>query len=63
PEITFVFDADGAQAAASRRRVLDMAAADGIPFSGSHMPFPGFGTVKKSGNAFRFVPAEWSYTL
>lgn len=63
PEITFVFDADGAQAAASRRRVLDMIAADGIAFSGAHMPFPGFGTVKKSGNSFRFVPAEWGYTL
>jgi hypothetical protein len=27
------------------------------------MPFPGFGKVLKAGTAFRFVPAEWSYTL
>jgi glyoxylase-like metal-dependent hydrolase (beta-lactamase superfamily II) len=63
PEIAFVFDADGAQAAASRRRVLDMAAADQLLISGAHMPFPGFGKVLKAGTAFRFVPAEWSYTL
>jgi len=63
PEVTFVFDADGKQAAASRRRVLDMAAADGLLISGAHMPFPGFGKVLKDGSAFRFVPADWSYAL
>lgn len=63
PEVAFVFDADGRQAAASRRRLLDMAAADGLLFSGAHMPFPGFGKVLKDGNAFRFVPAEWRYAL
>lgn len=63
PEVTFAFDSDGGLAAASRRRVLDMAAADGLLISGAHMPFPGFGKVLKDGTAFRFVPADWSYTL
>lgn len=63
PEITFVFDVDGKQAAASRRRVLDMAAADKLVLSGAHLPFPGFGRVAKDGSAYRFSPAEWSYTL
>jgi len=63
PEVAFVFDADGKQAAASRRRMLDMAAADGLLISGAHMPFPGFGKVLKSDQAFRFVPADWSYAL
>lgn len=63
PDVTFVFDADGKQAAASRRRVLDMAAADGLLISGAHLPFPGFGKVLKDGAAFRFVPADWSYAL
>ena len=40
-----------------------MAAADQLLLSGAHMPFPGFGKVLKAGTAFRFVPAEWSYTL
>lgn len=63
PDITFAFDIDGKQAAASRRRVLDMAAADKLLISGAHIPFPGFGTVVKEGNGFRFRPAEWSYAL
>lgn len=63
PEIAFVFDTDGKQAAASRRRVLDMAAADRLVVSGAHIPFPGFGRVAKEGEAYRFAPAEWSYTL
>lgn len=61
PEIAFVFDTDGRQAAASRRRVLDMAAADRLVVSGAHIPFPGFGRVTKEGNGYRFAPAEWSY--
>jgi glyoxylase-like metal-dependent hydrolase (beta-lactamase superfamily II) len=63
PDVTFVFDADPAEAVASRRRVLDMAAADNVVFTGAHMPFPGFGRVKADGRGFRFLPAEWSYTL
>lgn len=63
PEITFTFDADTQQAVASRRRVLDMAAADRLVFSGAHIPFPGFGRVSKDGNGYRFATAEWSYTL
>ena len=63
PEITFVFDTDGKQAAASRRRVLDMAAADKLVISGAHMPFPGFSRISKDGNGYRAATAEWSYTL
>jgi glyoxylase-like metal-dependent hydrolase (beta-lactamase superfamily II) len=63
PEITFTFDADAKQAVASRRRVLDMAAADRLVISGAHIPFPGFGKVGKEGNGYRFATAEWSYTL
>jgi glyoxylase-like metal-dependent hydrolase (beta-lactamase superfamily II) len=63
PEIAFVFDTDGKQAAASRRRVLDMAAADRLVVSGAHIPFPGFGRVAKEGDGYRFAPAEWSYAL
>lgn len=63
PEITFTFDADAKQAVASRRRVLDMAAADKLVISGAHIPFPGFGKVSKDGNGYRFATAEWSYTL
>lgn len=48
-------------AAATRRRVLDMAAADDIAIVGYHLPFPGVGFVAREGDAYRFIPAtiEW----
>lgn len=63
PEVGFAFDGDPAMAAASRKRVFDMVSADGMLVAGTHVGFPGFGRVLKSGSAFRWVPAEWSYTL
>jgi glyoxylase-like metal-dependent hydrolase (beta-lactamase superfamily II) len=59
PDVTFAFDVDGAQAAASRRRILDMAAADGVMVAGAHVAFPGFGRIMRDGAAFRFAPVEW----
>ena len=52
------FDADKEAAAASRRNVLGMIAADRIPAIGYHMPFPAVGYVDTgSGDAeFRWVP-------
>lgn len=63
PDVAFVFDLDGKQAAASRKRVLDMVSSDGLLITGSHIAFPGFGKVLKEGASFKFVPAEWSYAL
>ncbi|MBR0653111.1 MBL fold metallo-hydrolase [Roseomonas terrae] len=60
PDWQIVFDFDGDAAAATRRRVLDMAATDRIRVTGYHYPFPGNGHVAKVGNGFRFVPADWS---
>lgn len=59
PDAGIVFDTDSAQGAATRRSVLDMAVADRMLVSGSHMPFPGFGYVAKSGDAYAWVPEEW----
>lgn len=52
------FDADKEAAAASRRNVLGMIAADRIPAVGYHMPFPAVGYVATgSGDAeFQWVP-------
>ena len=60
PDWQIVFDFDGDRAAATRRRVLDMVAADRIRVTGYHFPFPANGYVARAGNGFRFVPAEWS---
>lgn len=63
PQTGFAFDVDPAQAAASRRRIFDMISTDGMLVAGTHVAFPGFGRVLKDDSAFKFVPADWSYTL
>jgi glyoxylase-like metal-dependent hydrolase (beta-lactamase superfamily II) len=58
PDWEVRFDADKAAAAASRRKVLGMIAADRIPAVGYHMPFPAVGYVApgSDGAEFRWVP-------
>ena len=46
-----------ASAAATRRRVYDMLAAEKMPVQAYHHPFPGLGRVEKDGNGYRVVPA------
>lgn len=57
------FDMDGALAAQSRRKIYDMAAAEGLLVQGYHLPFPAQGYVEKQGMSYRYVPAFWSPTL
>ncbi len=57
------FDMDKEKAAAARKRVLDMVAADRIPATGYHMPFPAVGYVEKGGDGYRWVPASYQLYL
>ncbi|MEM7295856.1 MAG: MBL fold metallo-hydrolase [Pseudomonadota bacterium] len=59
PEIGFGFDVDPGLAAESRRAMFDKVSADKMLIAGSHIHFPGFGRVLKSGDAFRYAPATW----
>ena len=61
PDIGISFDADGAVASATRKKVLAMLATDKIAIAGSHLPFPGVGHVEAKGDAFAWVPEEWSF--
>jgi len=54
-------DTDGPLAVTSRKRLLDMAAADRIPVLGYHFPFPGVGHVMAEGDSYRFIPALWQF--
>ena len=63
PDWEVKFDQDKAAAAATRRRVLDMLAADKTPFVGYHMPFPAFGYVEKAGDGFAYVPHSYQLML
>lgn len=64
PEWEVKFDMDKAKAAATRKRIFGMFAADKIPFVGYHMPFPGMGYVETRGEGgFRYVPASYQMML
>ena len=55
PDWQWGADMQSDAAIATRRRVLDMLAAEKIPLLGYHLPWPGLGRVERSGSAYRFV--------
>ena len=55
PEWRFAYDADAAQAVATRRRLFDRAAADRLRVWGTHMPFPSLGRIRRAGSAYDYV--------
>lgn len=61
PDAGIAFDADSAQAAETRRRVLDMVVADKIAVAGTHLPFPGIGHVEEKDGAYAWVPEVWRH--
>ena len=63
PDWEVRFDIDKAAAAATRRKLLGMLAADRLPFIGYHMPFPSIGYVEARGGGFRYVPASYQLAL
>jgi glyoxylase-like metal-dependent hydrolase (beta-lactamase superfamily II) len=56
PDWQGFFDQDGAKAAATRRRVYDMLAADKLAVQAYHFPFPALARVEKVGQGYRVVP-------
>jgi len=56
-------DDDKDKAAATRRRILDMAAAEKLFVTGYHMPFPGIGTIARIADGFRWVPVSYQLNL
>ncbi len=66
PDWEVRFDMDKEAAAATRRRLLGMLAADRIPMIGYHMPFPAMGYVAEGGPdgaAFHYVPATYQFMM
>jgi glyoxylase-like metal-dependent hydrolase (beta-lactamase superfamily II) len=59
PDWEVRFDADKEAAAASRRRILGMLAADRVPMLGYHLPFPAAGFVETREDGFRWVPVSY----
>jgi glyoxylase-like metal-dependent hydrolase (beta-lactamase superfamily II) len=63
PDWEVKFDMDKQAAAATRRRLLGMLAADKVPFVGYHMPWPGIGYVEARGDGFAYTPASYQLML
>jgi glyoxylase-like metal-dependent hydrolase (beta-lactamase superfamily II) len=63
PDWAAVFDMDGDQARQTRRRLLDMAAAEKTQVAFYHAPFPATGFIAREGNGFRFAPVQWTGAL
>ena len=63
PDWEVKFDMDKPAAAATRKRILDMLAADKIAFVGYHMPWPGVGYVDKKDGAYSYVPHSYQLML
>ena len=63
PEWQGVFDIDGNMAAATRKRLLDRAAADRMLVQGYHFPFPASGYITKTAKGYDVVPVMWQPTL
>lgn len=59
PDWEVRFDADKAAAAATRRAILGMAAADRFPIIGYHLPFPAAGYVETRGDGFHYVSVSY----
>ncbi|MCQ8241653.1 MBL fold metallo-hydrolase [Rhizosaccharibacter radicis] len=55
------FDADPAQAIKVRSAMLDEVSTDRMTISGTHLVFPGFGHVRREGDAYAFEAARWNY--
>jgi glyoxylase-like metal-dependent hydrolase (beta-lactamase superfamily II) len=58
PDISASYDMDKEAAALTRREILNYAANNQLPVGGMHVVYPGMGNVEKSGNGFKFIPAE-----
>lgn len=63
PDWEVRFDADKPAAAATRKQMFGMIAAERLPFIGYHMPFPAVGFVEAQGDGFRYVPASYQMML
>lgn len=63
PDWSAVFDMDGPQAAATRRKLLDMVSADKMQVAFYHAPFPATGHIARDGNGFELVPVQWSSAI
>ena len=62
PDWEVSFDVDKEAAAATRRNVLGMLAADRVPMIDYHIACPGIGYVEACGDGFRYAPDSYQHS-
>ena len=60
PDWQAMFDIDPVETIATRKRILDLAAAEKMRVSFYHAPFPATGFIVKTATGYEFLPALWS---
>ncbi len=60
PDWQAMFDLDPVDATATRKALLDRAAADKLRLSFFHAPFPATGFVTKTATGYEYLPALWT---
>lgn len=63
PEWQVMFDMDPELARSNRRRLLDMAASEGMQVAGYHFPFPATGFIGRDGKGYALDPVVWRAAL
>jgi glyoxylase-like metal-dependent hydrolase (beta-lactamase superfamily II) len=63
PDVAIAYDTNQTEAIATRKRVLDLVAAERVMIAGAHLPFPGLGHVAKAATGYAYVPVEWGADL
>ena len=63
PEWHFEMDDDKDKAVATRKRMVDMLAADKLFVTSFHMPFPGIGYIEKGQSGYRWMPHSYQLNL
>lgn len=59
PGVTIVYDVVPDQASAVRRQAFDRFAQERTLVAAPHMPFPGIGRLRRDGDGYAWVPAEY----
>ncbi|MGN6223192.1 MBL fold metallo-hydrolase [Pseudoxanthomonas sp.] len=59
PALTIGFDTDSSRARAVRERTFDLVASERSLIAGPHLPFPGIGHLRSSGNGYAWVPIHY----
>jgi glyoxylase-like metal-dependent hydrolase (beta-lactamase superfamily II) len=63
PDWYFDMDDFKDQAVTTRKRILEMLAAERIPFVSFHMPFPGIGYIERNGGGYRWAAHGYQLNL